>query len=61
MDGINTTLNQGGNGGGGAAAKLAVSITYAALKALRDGGNLVPGTWYRSTNYVCTTTQANSR
>ena len=50
MDGFNTTLNQGGNGGGGgAAAKLAVSITYAALKALRDGGNLVPGTWYRIT------------
>ena len=58
MDGFNTTLNQGGNGGGGggAAAKLAVSITYAALKALRDGGNLVPGTWYRITDYACTTT-----
>ena len=54
MDGINTTLNQGGNGGGGAAAKLAVSITYAALKALRDGGNLVPGTWYRITDYHTT-------
>ena len=62
MDGINTTLNQGGNGGGGgAAAKLAVSITYAALKALRDGGNLVPGTWYRITDYVCTTTQDNTQ
>lgn len=61
MEGINTTLNQGGNGGGGAAAKLAVSITYAALKALRDGGNLVPGTWYRITDYVCTTTQANTQ
>ena len=54
MDGINTTLNQGGNGGGGAAAKLAVSITYAALKALRDGGNLVSGTWYRITDYHTT-------
>jgi len=56
MDGFNTTLNQGGNGGGGgeAAAKLAVSITYAALKALRDGGNLVPGTWYRITDYHTT-------
>ena len=63
MDGFNTTLNQGGNGGGGggAAAKLAVSITYAALKALRDGGNLVPGTWYRITDYVCTTTQDNTQ
>ena len=56
MEGFNTTLNQGGNGGGGggAAAKLAVSITYAALKALRDGGNLVPGTWYRITDYHTT-------
>ena len=56
MDGFNTTLNQGGNDGGGgeAAAKLAVSITYAALKALRDGGNLVPGTWYRITDYHTT-------
>ena len=63
MDGFNTTLNQGGNGGGGggAAAKLAVSITYAALKALRDGGNLVPGTWYRITDYACTTTQDNTQ
>lgn len=33
---------------------LAVSITYAALKALRDGGNLVPGTWYRITDYHTT-------
>ena len=61
MEGINTTLNQGGNGGDGAAVKLAVSITYAALKALRDGGNLVPGTWYRITDYVCTTTQDNTQ
>ena len=60
--GFNTTLDLGGNGGGGGeAAKLAVSITYAALKALRDGGNLVPGTWYRITDYVCTTTQDNTQ
>ena len=57
MDAMGT--NPGG--GGGEAAKLAVSITYAALKALRDGGNLVPGTWYRITDYVCTTTQANTQ
>ena len=55
MDGFNTTLNQGGNGGGGgAAAQLAVSITYAALVALREAGNLVPGTWYRITDYHTT-------
>ena len=61
MEGFNTTLNQGGNGGGGAAAQLAVAITYAELVALRDGGNLVPGTWYRITDYACTTTQANTQ
>ena len=62
MEGFNTTLNQGGNGGGGgAAAQLAVSITYAALVALREAGNLVPGTWYRITDYVCTTTQDNTQ
>ena len=62
MDGFNTTLNQGGNGGGGGStpAQLAVSTTYAALKALRDGGNLVPGTWYRITDYACTTTQQDT-
>ena len=46
---------------GGGSAQLAVSITYAALKALRDGGNLVPGTWYRITDYVCTTTQEDTQ
>lgn len=65
MEGINTTLdhsgNGGGGGGGGEAAKLAVSITYANLKALRDGGNLVPGTWYRITDYACTTTQQDTQ
>lgn len=32
----------------------AVSITYAALKALRDGGTLLPGQYYRITDYVTT-------
>ena len=56
-------MNQGGNGGGGGStpAQLAVSTTYAALKALRDGGNLVPGTWYRITDYACTTTQQDTQ
>lgn len=61
MKGINAKLDLGGNGGGGAAAQLAVSTTYAALVALRDGGNLVPGTWYRITDYVCTTTQQDTQ
>lgn len=43
-----------GSGGGGASI---VETTWSALKALRDGGTLVPGTMYRITDYVCTTTQ----
>ena len=36
-------------------------LTYAALKAKRDGGTLVKGKWYRITDYTCTTTQAGSQ
>lgn len=32
-----------------------VPVTYAALRALRDGGNLMPGQDYRITDYQCTT------
>lgn len=31
-----------------------VEITYSELKSLRDGSQLVPGTWYRITDYTCT-------
>lgn len=44
------------NSGGGV-----VKTTYAELKALRDGGKLKSGIWYRMTDYVCTTTQENTR
>lgn len=47
--------------GGGGSPQLAVTTTHAALKALRDGGNLVPGTWYRITDYACITTQENTQ
>ena len=36
----------------------AVSVTYAALKTLRDGGNLVPGRVYRITDFVTTVSDA---
>ena len=42
------------------AAELAVSTTYDALKTLRDNGELVPGAWYRITDYECTTSQADT-
>ena len=57
---INIDKNGGGGGGGGTPAELAVSTTYAELKALRDGGTLVPGTWYRITDYLCSTTQSDT-
>ncbi len=37
------------------------SISYDDLKTLRDGGKLVPGQSYRIIDYVCTTTQQESR
>jgi len=57
--GVIIQINQ--EGGGGTPAELAVSITYAELKVLCNGGNLVPGTWYRITDYACTTTQGNTQ
>lgn len=47
-------INCKDSGGGGGAADLSVSITHSELKALRDGGNLAPGTWYRITDYQTT-------
>lgn len=38
-----------------------VPITWAALRGLRDNGDLVPGTLYRITDYVTTTVQAGTR
>lgn len=38
-----------------------VSVTYAELKTLRDNGELIAGMQYRITDYVTTTTQANTR
>lgn len=38
-----------------------LSITYAELLAMRNAGTLTPGMQYRITDYVCTTTQEESR
>ena len=45
-------------GGGGSPMK---STTYAELLAMRNAGTLTPGMQYRITDYVCTTTQEESR
>lgn len=55
MNGINGQLDSG-NGGGGRPTVM-TSTTYAELKQLRDSNGLTPGTWYRITDYTCTTTQ----
>ena len=36
-------------------------IGWASLKTLRDGGKLVPGKWYRITDYVTKTVQKNTQ
>lgn len=41
--------------------ELAQSLTWAELKTLRDGSNLIPGKMYRITDYVATTTQEETR
>lgn len=40
---------------------LAQSITWGDLKSKRDARNLIPGTYYRITDYQCTTTQNNTK
>lgn len=47
--------------GGGGSGECLEEITYAALKAKRDGGTLEPGKQYRITDYECTTTQDYTR
>lgn len=38
-----------------------VELTYAQLKTARDGGTLIPGRFYRITDYVTTTAQARTQ
>lgn len=36
-------------------------VKYGELKAIKDAGNLIPGQWYRITDYVTTTMQDNTQ
>lgn len=38
-----------------------IPVTHSQLKRLRDTNALIPGQFYRITDYICTTTQANTR
>lgn len=40
--------------------QLATSVTYAELVAIQDAGELIPGTFYRITDYECTSIQENT-
>ena len=46
---------------GASSAAPLTKITYAELKALRDGAKLVPGIQYRITDYTCTTITQDSQ
>lgn len=68
-DGGDSGGGSGGEGGGGDSGdggettpvQTAVSVTYSELRSLRDEHKLIPGMWYRITDYVCTTTQQNTQ
>ena len=59
LDGvIKEQLSKKGSGGG---VDNLEEITWSGLKIKRDGDSLAPGTWYRITDYQCTTGQENTR
>ena len=41
--------------------KIMENITYSQLKYLRDNSKLIPGCYYRITDYQCTTSQVNTK
>lgn len=50
-----------GEAEGGGVAELLQVITYSELKTLRDSNSLIPGMWYRMTDYSTTTNQDSTR
>lgn len=49
------------DGGGGGVAELMIPVAWAELVGMRNRGELVPGMQYRITDYVATTTQAETQ
>lgn len=43
------------------ANNLQIAVTYSELKSLRDNAELIPGMFYRITDYICTTTQEDTQ
>lgn len=56
-----TIIKKGSGGGGGGSAILSENITYSALVAKRDAGQLVAGQRYRITDYITTTATDDSQ
>lgn len=56
-----TIIKKGSGGGGGGSATLSENITYSALVAKRDAGQLVAGQRYRITDYITTTATEDSQ
>lgn len=50
-----------GEAEGGGVAELLQVTTYSELKTLRDSGSLMPGMWYRMTDYSTTTNQDSTQ
>ena len=45
---------------GGEPTQSLIKTTHSELKSLRDNSQLIPGCWYRITDYECTTSQENT-
>lgn len=52
---VQESLNNADN-----AVPKAIETTYSELKALRDNSQLIPGCWYRITDYECTTSEEDT-
>lgn len=61
VDGLGDSINSINSALNELSIETMVEITYDELVDLRDDGELVPGTWYRITDYVTTTTQTNTQ
>lgn len=56
---LNSKIGDGSSSGGSSSPM--TGITYSELKALRDDGSLEPGMFYLISDYVCTTSQPDTR
>ena len=60
LNATNATNDESGNRITTTYVKTILPVNYSLLVILRNGGNLIPGQQYRITNYITTTSQANT-